>query len=80
MGFNNLRIWKSEFLKIWKSGKSGNLKIWQSETLNIRFLDRYVYAKWFYRTKELSSHSDHEAQPWGGPKADKNEGAGAEPC
>ena len=27
----------------------------------------------------LSSHSDHEAQPWGGAKADKNGGAGAEP-
>ena len=27
----------------------------------------------------LVSHSDHEAQPWGGPKADKNGGAGAEP-
>ena len=27
----------------------------------------------------LSSHGDHEAQPWGGPKGDKNGGAGAEP-
>ena len=30
-------------------------------------------------TKILFFHSDHEAQPWGGPKADKNGGAGAEP-
>ena len=30
-------------------------------------------------TNILFSHSDHEAQPWGGPKADKNGGAGAEP-
>ena len=30
-------------------------------------------------TKILFSHSDHEAQPWGGPRADKNGGAGAEP-
>ena len=27
----------------------------------------------------LFPHSDHEAQPWGGPKADENGGAGAEP-
>ena len=27
----------------------------------------------------IFSPSDHEAQPWGGPKADENGGAGAEP-
>jgi hypothetical protein len=30
-------------------------------------------------TKILFSHSDHEAQPWGGPEADKNGGTRAEP-
>ena len=30
-------------------------------------------------TDILFPHSDQEAQPWGGPKADKNGGAGAEP-
>ena len=30
-------------------------------------------------TKILFPHNDHEAQPWGDPKADENGGAGAEP-
>ena len=43
-------------------------------------MKKSYYAKHVYNhSKNIISHNDHEAQPWGGPKADENGGAGAEP-
>ena len=54
---------------------------------NLFFFEMATLFTFFYQYSLIFSHSDHEAQPWEGPKADISEaftptgngGAGAEP-